>query len=231
MFKTRFTYLALALGLATAGACDNDKTRDNAENAADDLKDKTADLKDEAKDLQEVAKDQDEEIRDRDLERTGAARNGIVETTKDVGEVAHDRADLARDTVEDVKDESADMMKQSIATRDAQKEFEYQRMVRVQTLRAVHGITASQPMLINAIAAAEALRDADRAKINEKVNLVQLRLDESANLIQSLEGVDAEHWVDREKDVANAMNRLEDARSDAWEALDEADRFDQTSMR
>lgn len=227
----RLTYLALAVGLATAGACSKDKTRDNAENAAENVRDKTEDLKDEAKDLQEVAKDQDEELRDRDLERTGVTRNGVVETTKEVGEVAEDRADLAKDTVEDVNDEAKDLSKTSIATRDAQKEFEYQRLVRVQTLRAVHAIAGTQPMLINAITSSQAIPEVDRAKVNEKVQLVQMRLDECANLIQSLDGVDAAHWVDREKAASDAMNRLEDAREDAWEALDEANQLDQTSMR
>jgi gas vesicle protein len=202
MFKLRFTYLAIALGLATAAACNKDKTRDNAESAAEAVQDKTEDLKDESKDLAETAKDKAEDLRDE-----------------------------SKDLAEDVKDESKAMMKEGIAARDAQKEFEYQRLVRIQTLRAVHGIASSQPMLINAIAQSQPLVAADRAKINEKVLLIQMRLDESANLIQALEGVDAANWVDRERVVADAMGRLEDARSDAWEALDEAKHIDQTSMR
>jgi hypothetical protein len=58
-----------------------------------------------------------------------------------------------------------------------------------------------------------------------------MRLDEAANLIQSLEGVDANHWEGRERETADAMNRLEDAREDAWEALDDAKTIDRTSMR
>jgi gas vesicle protein len=199
---TRLAYLCVALGLATAAACDKDKTRDNAEEAAEAVNDKTGDLQDEAKDLAETAKDTSEDI-----------------------------SDKAKDGVEDIGDESKEMMNKGVETRNAQKEFEYQRMVRVQTLRGVHGIAASQPALINAFASSRAITDAARAKINEKVALVQMRLDESANLIQSLENVDAMHWTDRERDVADAMNRLEDAREDAWEALDEADTLDQTSMR
>jgi hypothetical protein len=230
MFKLRFI-LPLCAGLAASAACSKEDTRDNAENAAENVRDKTGDLQDRAEDLQEVREDQAEELRDRDTERTGVARNGVVETTKDVGEVAHDRADMAKDTVDDLKDDSKDMMKKGIEARDAQKDFEYQRLVRVQTLRAVHGITGSQPMLINAIASSEALVDADRAKVNEKLQMVQTRLDEAANLIQGLETVDANNWEPRDRDVADAMNRLEDAREDAWEALDDAKRLDQTSMR
>lgn len=138
---------------------------------------------------------------------------------------------VTKDSVEDVKDESRDLMKEGIATRDAQKEFEYRRLVRVQTLRAVHSITAQQPMLISAVASSRALVEKDRAKIDEKVQLVQMRLDETANLIQGLDRVDADHWDGRERDVSDAMKRLEDAREDAWEALDDAKRIDQTSMR
>ncbi len=226
---SKLSYLALALGLATAG-CSKNETRESAENAAEEVRDQTGDLQDEAADLKEVAKDQAEELRDRDLETTGVGRNGITETTRDVGEVAEDRADLAKDTVEDVHDEAKELAKQSVETRDAQKEFEYQRLVRVQTLRAVHAITATQPMLINAIASSYAMSDADRAKINEKVHLVQMRLDESANVIQGLESVNANNWEPRDRDASNAMSRLEDAREDAWEALDDASHLD-TSMR
>lgn len=230
MFKLRFTYLALALGLASFVGCDkDDDTRDNAENAAETVRDQTGDLQDRADDLKEVAKDQAEELRDDD--RTGVARNGIQETAEEAGEAARDNANLAADTVDDVKDESEDLLESSVEARDAQKEFEYQRLVRVQTLRAIHSIAATQPGVISALASSLPLVDADRAKLNEKLVLVQMRLDESANLIQGLEGVDANNWEPRERDVANAMNRLEDAREDAWEALDDADHLDQTSMR
>jgi len=202
MFKLRFTHLAIIAGLAASASCSKDKTRDNAENAAEAVRDKTGDLQNESKDLAETAKDKAEDLRDE-----------------------------SKDTAEDIKDESNDMTHKTVEARDAQKEFEYQRLVRVQTLRAVHGIAASQPMLISAIASSKALGDADRAKINEKVLLIQMRLDESANLIQGLETVDANNWEPRERDVANAMNRLEDARADAWEALDDAKPLDQTSMR
>ncbi len=202
MFKLRFMYFALALGLAASTACNKDKTRDNAENAAEAVNDKTDNLKDESKDLAETAKDKSDDL-----------------------------ADKSKETVEDVEDAYKDVSKTAVETRDAQKEFEYQRLVRVQTLRAVHGITASQPMLVDAIISAQAMPDADRAKVNEKVQLVQMRLDESAKLIQGLEGVDAAHWVDRERAVADAMNRLEDAREDAWEALDDVNHLDKMSMR
>jgi len=202
MFKLRFTTLALVAGLAASAACNNDKTRKNAENAAEAVRDKADDLKDNSKDLAETAKDKSEDL-----------------------------ADKSKDTIDDLGKDTKDVAKNAVETRDSQKEFEYQRMVRVQTLRAVHGIVASQPMLINAVAGSVPLVDTDRAKVNEKVLLIQMRLDESANLIQGLEGVDANNWEDRERETSNAMNRLEDARKDAWEALDDAKRLDRTSMR
>jgi hypothetical protein len=203
MSKLRNTILALLAGFTASAACSHkNDTRENAENAAQAVRDKTTDLQDEAKDLNDTAKDK-----------------------------SNDLADKSKDTVDDLKDDTKDVTKTAVATRDAVKEFEYQRMVRVQTLRAVHGIVASQPLLINAIAQSTPFVDADRAKIVEKVQLVQMRLDEAANLIQSLEGVDADHWEGRERETANAMNRLEDARDDAWDALENAKRIDRTSMR
>jgi conjugal transfer/entry exclusion protein len=104
-------------------------------------------------------------------------------------------------------------------------------MVRVQTLRAVHGVAASQPVLINAFASSLPIVEADKAMINEKLQILQTRLDEAANQIQTLKSVDATTWDQRHDDVNKAMDRVEDARKDAWQALKDAKRNDQTSMR
>lgn len=59
-----------------------------------------------------------------------------------------------------------------------------------------------------------------------------MRRDETGNLIQGLERVEANEWGDRNKAASDAIMSVDDAREEAWEALDEASQhMDRTSMR
>ena len=232
MFKLPLTHLAIVAGLFAATACkDNGDSRKNAENAAEAVREKTADLKDNAGDLKETANDNADELADKTKDNAQALKEDLKDVAEDMADRAEDTHEKAKDNVEAMKDPTKDMTKDAIALRDAQKEFEYQRLVRVETLRTVHAIAGSQPNLIVVFGSALPMSDADRAKVTEKVQLVQLRLDESANMIQGLASVDAKNWEPRERAVSDAMNRLEDAREDAWEALDDVKVLDRTSMR
>ena len=59
-------------------------------------------------------------------------------------------SEKARDNAGDIADEAKDVGKGARKLADAEHDFKYAKMVRVQTLRAVHAVVASQPMLINA---------------------------------------------------------------------------------
>jgi len=48
---------------------------------------------------------------------------------------------------------------------------------------------------------------------------------------KALKQVDAQTWDQRSDDVNKAMDRVEDARRDAWDALKDAKKNTQTSMR
>lgn len=238
--------LLIAAVLFAGTACQkNDKTGKEADHQADRVNENAKDLREESREVAEVsndrlddlrkqaadkAKDTAEDVKDLSEDAADRIRAHAKQTRDDVAEVAEearedreDVRDTARANAKDVADESKDVGKQALDLEDAQNEFEYARMVRIATLRGVQSVAASQTALINAFAATPQER--------EKLQIFQMRVDEAGNQIQALQGVPATTWEQRHDDVKKAMSRLEDAREDAWEALDDADRLDRTSMR
>ena len=160
----------------------------------------------------------------------------VNDKTKEVKEEAKDLTDTAiddkRDKAADVAEDTRDMTKAVKDHDEALGEFAYHKTLRIQTLRAVHAISASQANVMATLNAAFPFIDEDRTRVNEKLTLFKSRIDDSARLVQGLEAVEAAEWVTREHAAADAMNRLEDARSDTWAALEDAKTVDgRTSMR
>ena len=170
--------------------------------------------------------------------------------------VDHKAADLAKDTARDVKVLAVDTAERQDSLRNsardsagvvaaqakdvsgtaadlakAQTTFEVQRETRLATLRSVHSVIASQTRYLGAMATALPLTVPARASVNEKLAVFQMRIDETGNAIQALQTIDAPAWDARHLEVNQAMDRLEDARKDAWKSLSDAKRIDRTSMR
>lgn len=142
-------------------------------------------------------------------------------------EVTEARDDLRREVDEvgrtsDKLGASKAIVKEAGRLARAQAEFEQRRTHRIQVMRAQHEVIGTQTLLISTMAKSFPLTDAGRADVNEKLTTFQSRLDEAANIIQGLQNVDAERWLERSHEATEAMQRLEDARHDAWEALDDA---------
>jgi len=245
-----FRSLLIAAGLFTASACSKSETRGAADRAAENVNAQVEDLKEEARDLAEVAKDKtdvvvpnavDETLKpkaDGTVERTipertaHDGRDSIGEVSAYVGEKAKVAREKVADHTKDIADEARDVGKNARELEDANNEFKYRRMVRVGTLRAVHAVAASQPMMVHAIATSYPFVDKDRAGISEKLTIFQMRLDEAGNAIQSLELVEADDWETRSNAATKALDRVEDARDAVWQAVDDADMIgDKTTMR
>lgn len=254
----RFRSVLLGAALVAApAACNKDTdTANDSDRAAERVRDKVEDLREESRDVVETARDHRDDLRDKagdKAEDTIEDVNDLKDETRervadrdDVDETvdeAHDVAENARenrddvrekaaDTAEAVIDEHQDVAEQAMNVKHAQFDFGYARLTRVGTLRAIHGLAQSQPALINAFAHDVELTDKERGLINEKLMIFQNRLDEAGNQLETLATVPAETWEQRHAVANQAMERLEDAREDAWEALHDADRAgDRTSMR
>ena len=160
----------------------------------------------------------------------------VNDKTREVKKEAKDLATAAMeqrpDVAHDLKDETKDLANAVKQHDEAEGEFAYHKMLRVQTLRAVHAITASQANVVATLTTGLPFVDTDRDRVNEKLALFAARIESSAELVQSLESVDAASWVTREHAAAQAMVHLELARADAWAALGDAKTVDdRTSMR
>ena len=142
---------------------------------------------------------------------------------------ANNAADHVLEQREELTEGSKEVAKESSELMKAEETFAFRRQARVQVLRATHSAVGTQPMLISMMSANFDLTDAGRAAINERLTTFQRRLDEAANLIQGLQGVDAAEWEVRDEAVSEAMQKLEDARQAAWGALEDAPRVDRSA--
>jgi hypothetical protein len=245
--RFRTVLLGAAL-IAVPAACDRDKTGKESENAAERVRANIEELREESREVVEVAKDRREDltakaadkaedtIEDMNALKKERDADDVVDEAHDVAENAREnRQDVrekAADNVEDVVAEHKDAAKEAMDVKHAQFDFGYARLTRVATLRAIHGVASAQPSLINAFAHDVELNDKERGLINEKLMIFQNRLDEAGNQIETLASVPAETWEQRHDDVNKAMDRLEDARDDAWDVLHASERAQaRTSMR
>ena len=251
LIRFRTLFVAAAMLIAPA-ACNKDKTGKESDKAAEAVNHSADKLRDEARDVSETSVDRQRDLNDKAADKAedtakdmkDLAQNTADRTTKaldksadqanDVkGDIEDRRATVsekARDNARDIADEAKDVGAGARKLANAEHDFKYAKMVRVQTLRAVHAVIASQPMLINAFSSSLPIVESDRTLINEKLQILQMRLDDAGNQIETLNGVEAASWDQRHDDVTKAMNRLDDARKDAWKALDDAKRLDRTSM-
>ena len=108
----------------------------------------------------------------------------------------------------------------------AAHEFEHQKSRRIAALFMARDLTATHAALIGVLARDTPITDAARGVVNEKLTRLQTRLDEASNLIEGLAHVTIDSWEDRNTAATDAMKRLDDARADAWEALEEAPQTD-----
>jgi hypothetical protein len=103
-------------------------------------------------------------------------------------------------------------------------EFSVRRDMRMQILNIQHEIVQTQPQMISTLASSLALTEAGAADVNDKVRVLEMRLDDATNAIQSLGSTPADDFKKADDAATKAMDRLEDARNDAWKALKDAPR-------
>ena len=153
------------------------------------------------------------------------AADKVVDRQADLSE---ERKDLGDKKVDEIK-ETKGVVKKSGDLADATADFKARRQMRVDELRAEHQVIGTQPLLISTMAQAFPLTDAGRTDVNEKLQVLQMRLDQTANMINGLGTSTAKDYNDRDDAIGEAMSKLDDARKAAWKALDDARRTDRSS--
>ncbi len=193
-------FIAVALVTVPAACKKKEESRREADKAAEKLKEQKKDLQKQSGELRDATEERRRDERGR-MSESEAKKEG-----KEVGEQA-----------KDVGEESKE-----VAT--AKTEFDAKRATRLKELMAVHSVYASQPMLINNIAAQTPLTDKAKNDLSQKMQVFQMRLDESKNAIHQLRTANEQMFQDRDDAAAKAMGQLKDARDDAWNALNKGDR-------
>ena len=89
---------------------------------------------------------------------------------------------------------------------------------RDRALEAELSVIATQPVIISTMARVFPLTEAGRARVTEKLEALQMRYDEAKNLVEA-----------GDPQARAAMQKLDDARKEAWDALDKAPRVDRSS--
>lgn len=108
-------------------------------------------------------------------------------------------------------------------------DFAARRQTRYRALDAQLQVIATQPIMINAMAKVFPLTEAGRAFVTAKLQTLQMRFDEAKNQVVLVRTSLVDHFSDADEMATAAMRRLDDARKDAWDALDKAPRTDRSS--
>ena len=125
-------------------------------------------------------------------------------------------------------DRAADKLaKKSTEHRDARADFNLKRAERVSNLRAVEQVIAIQPQMITSLA--NAFPVVDHFDLDDKLASFRMRVDDADQLIQGLQAASPGDFKDRDDAVSKAMDRLDDARKDAWKALKDAKHVERSS--
>lgn len=208
----RIGKLFMAAAIAVLPMACKDDTRKEADKAAENVKDQREDVAEDTKDLHEKIKDQRENLADHATADTDTGR------AMNEKQVDHNNQEIA--------DESKELRENVGELKTAEADFSVKRGNRAAQLRTIHSVVASQPQLINAISGVTALTDKARADLAEKMQVFQMRIDEAGNAIEAIQAADANGFEERNDAAAKAMDRLDDARDDAWEALNDGDRIE-----
>lgn len=145
--------------------------------------------------------------------------------------VTNQRAQLERELDADkpVTTKAADVLEHAGRLAQADAEFRRQRDLRVDILRGRHSVYATQSLLIASMAESFPLTDDGRADVNEKLTTFHSILDETEDLIEGLHRADASTFPKLDEQATDAMKRLDDARSAAWDALEDAPKAARTA--
>jgi hypothetical protein len=155
--------------------------------------------------------------------RADRAAEDVVEQRKDVVEAAKKLPDKP------LAEGARELFAETGELTKAARKFELQKSRRLAMLQQTHDLAALQTGVIGVLARDLQITDAARGDINEKLTRFQMRLDETANLIEGLFSVEIDVWEQRDSEVTDAMKRLEDARKAAWDAVEDAPHIDRSA--
>jgi hypothetical protein len=144
-----------------------------------------------------------------------------------------DKSDKLDDRVNDqakaIDKETTETARKAADHAAASSDFEVHRSTRVRELRFERDVIGSQPTVMTTLASVLPLTVAGREDVDEKIRILTMRVDEAGNVLNELATIGADGFTAKDDQAADVMKRLNEARSDAWKALDKAPRTDRSS--
>lgn len=140
-------------------------------------------------------------------------------------DLAHERQELAaqaRESAASIRDELADVASTTAEVQQALAEFERKRAARVSNLEGQLGVQAKLPDLIHAMARSVRLTANERVELDEKLQVLRVRIEEARQILDQLPMTPAASWTSRDDEITRALQRIEDAREDAVEIVEDA---------
>jgi hypothetical protein len=138
-------------------------------------------------------------------------RNDLAEAREDLRE-GIDKTDKG---AQDVVDEVGDLAK-------AAADFVLKRGSHYRTVQAQLAVAEIDTAVLGSLAAAPNISASDRVVVDEKMAVLRLRVAETGRTISALENASSDEFPKLEQDAATAMKRLDDARDEAWGAIEDA---------
>lgn len=147
------------------------------------------------------------------------------ESARQADRAADNVIEQRKDLKKAVQTEPTEVPAESKQLSRAAAQFIEKRRIRIAALRGEHSVIGTQLALISTLAEHSPITDAGRADINNKLSTFQMQFDIAGNHIEGLAGADVDVWNQRDDAVRDAMDALESARAEAWQALEDAPRI------
>lgn len=109
----------------------------------------------------------------------------------------------------------------------AASDFEAKSAARVRGLELRVKVQADQQSLMTSVAEGMALTDASRADVNTRIETFKMRVEDARSAITTLGTSDATAFKDNDDAATKAVDRVDDARKDVWDAIKHDDHVEQ----
>lgn len=141
-------------------------------------------------------------------------------------DLQHEQEELGkavREGARELVDELGDVGEKQRQLEQAARDFEQRRAQRIHHVEGQFAILQGQPELISRLASHANLTAGDRVKLDEKLQVLRVRIDEAKLLVSKLHTASAADWTGRDDEVARALRRIDKARDEALDVIEDSD--------
>lgn len=162
-----------------------------------------------------ACKSHDAREAERSAERVRAKTADLQHEQKDLGKAVRHGAREVADELGDVAEKQAEVDR-------AARDFEQKRATRISHLDGQIAVLQTVPDLISRMAVGAELTAGERVKLDEKLQVLRVRIDEAKQLVGTLHATTAADWTARDDELTRALRRVDKARDEATEVIEDS---------